>query len=119
MGVYSADRANRLRWVLAIVVALGVLAAVLAAFVLADEDHRAAGIFALVAAGLLLASSGTALKLLRDADQRAKPASVITGVVCVLAGIGLAGTWLALLLPLLGLGLLFLALVSDDPHRSA
>jgi hypothetical protein len=38
----------------------------------------------------------------------------VTGVLCLLSGIGLAGSWLAFLLPLLGLGLLFLALINDE-----
>jgi drug/metabolite transporter (DMT)-like permease len=117
MAVYSPDRVTRLRMVLAIVVAIGVLAAVLAAFILVDGDHRAAGVYAMVVAGLVLGASGTALRLLPDAGRPAKIASVTTGVVCVLAGIGLAGSWLAFLLPLLGLGLLFLALMPDEPEE--
>ena len=38
----------------------------------------------------------------------------MTGVLCLLSGLGLAGSWLAFLLPLMGLGLLFLALVPDE-----
>jgi hypothetical protein len=114
MTVYSPDRIRRLRLVLAIVVSIAVLAAVLAAFILAEGDHRAAGVFAMVVAGLLLGSSGTALRLLPEGEQPAKIATIVTAVLCVLSGIGLAGTWLAFLLPLLGLGLLFLALIPDE-----
>jgi hypothetical protein len=114
MAVYSPDRVSRLRMVLGIVVALAVLTGVFAAFVLTAGDHRAAGTFAMVVAGLLLGASGAALKLLSDAGRPAKIASVVTGVLCVLSGIGLAGSWLAFLLPLLGLGLLFLALIPDE-----
>jgi hypothetical protein len=35
-------------------------------------------------------------------------------VLCLLCGVALAGTWLAFLLPLMGLGLLFLALLPDE-----
>jgi nitrate/nitrite transporter NarK len=112
--VYSRDRVGRLRLVLAVVLAIAVLTAVLAAFILARGDHRAAGVVAMVVAGLLLGSSGTTLRLLPEGRRPAKVASVVTGVLCVLSGIGLAGTWLAFLLPLLGLGLLFLALVPDE-----
>jgi len=115
MTVYSSDRVGRLRLVLAIVVAIAVLVAVLAAFVLASGD-RTAGLVALVVAGLLLGASGAALKLLGEAGRGAKIATVATGVVCVLSGLVLVGTWLALLLPLLGLGVLFLALIPDDPE---
>jgi drug/metabolite transporter (DMT)-like permease len=114
MRVYSEDRVGRLRMVLAIVAGLGLLVAVFAAFILASGDHRAAGVTAMVVAGVLLGASGTALKLLPDAGRPAKVATLATGAVCVLSGIGLAGTWLAFLLPLLGLGLLFLALIPDE-----
>ena len=116
MPVYSEDRVGRLRLVLAVVIAIAVLAAVLAAFILVEGEHRAAGIFAMVVAGLLLGAAGTALRLLPEAGRPAKIASVVTGVLCLLSGIGLAGTWLAFLLPLVGLGLLFLALIPDDPE---
>jgi len=114
MAVYSPDRVNRLRMVLYLVVALGVLTAVLAAFILANGDHRAAGVLAMVAAGLLLGAAGSALRLLADAGRPARIATVVTAVLCLLCGVGLAGTWLAFLLPLLGLGLLFLALIPDE-----
>jgi len=113
--VYSSDRVSRLRLVLAIVVAIALLVAVLAAFILASGDDRAAGVFAMIVAGLLLGASGSALRLLGDAGRGARIATVTTGVLCVLSGLGLAGTWLAFLLPLVGLGLLFLALIPDDP----
>lgn len=116
MPVYSPDRVARLRLVLAIVVAIAVLAGVLAAFILANGDNRGAGVFAMVVAGLLLGSSGTALRLLPEAARPARIAAVTTGALCLLSGIGLAGTWLAFLLPLLGLGLLFLALLPDEPE---
>jgi len=116
MTVYSPDRVGRLRLVLAIVVAIAVLVAVFAAFILAGGDDRAAGVFAMVLAALLLGASGSALRLLGAADRSAKIATVTTGVLCVLCGLGLAGTWLAFLLPLIGLGLLFLALIPDDPE---
>jgi drug/metabolite transporter (DMT)-like permease len=115
MAVYSPDRVNRLRMVLAVVVAIGVLIAVFAAFIVVDGEHRGAGVFAMVVAGLLLGASGTALRLLPDAERPAKIASVVTGALCLVCGIGLAGTWLAFLLPLIGVGLLFLALLPDEP----
>jgi hypothetical protein len=68
----------------------------------------------MVVAGLLLGSGGSALRLLGDAGRPAKIATIVTGVLCLLSGVGLAGTWLAFLLPLLGLGLLFLALLPDE-----
>jgi len=114
MAVYSQDRVNRLRMVLWIVMAIAVLTAILAAFILANGDHRAAGVLAMVVAGMLLGAGGSALKLLGDAGRPAKIATVVTGVLCLLSGLALAGSWLAFLLPLMGLGLLFLALISDE-----
>jgi drug/metabolite transporter (DMT)-like permease len=114
MAVYSQDRVNRLRMVLGIVVAIAVLTAILAAFILANGDNRAAGVLAMVVAGLLLGAGGSAYKLLADAGRPAKIATIVTGVLCLLSGLALAGSWLALLLPLLGLGLLFLALIADE-----
>ena len=114
MAVYSPDRVNRLRMVLWIVIAIGVLTGVLAAFILANGDHRAAGVLAMVVAGMLLGAGGSALRLLADAGRPAKIATVATGGLCVLSGLALAGSWLAFLLPLLGLGLLFLALIPDE-----
>jgi hypothetical protein len=116
MAVYSSDRVARLRLVLAIVLALAVLVALLAAFVLASGDDRAGGVFALVVAGCLLGAGGSALRLLGEAGRGARIATVTTGVLCVLSGLALAGSWLAFLLPLVGLGLLFLALIPDDPE---
>jgi hypothetical protein len=69
-----------------------------------------------VVAGLLIGSGGWALMLLAEAGRGAKIATVTTGVLCVLSGLALAGSWLAFLLPLVGLGLLFLALIPDDPE---
>ena len=115
MPVYSPDRVSRLRLVLAIVVAMAVLVAVLAALILVAGDSPGAGVFALVVAGVLLGAGVWALRQLGDAGRQAKVATVVTGVLCVLSGLALAGTWMAFLLPLVGLGLLFLALIPDDP----
>lgn len=115
MAVYSVDRVNRLRMVLYIVVAIAVLLAVLAAFILADGDDRAAGTWAMVVAGVLLGSSVAAIRLLADRGRAAKVATVVAGVLAAVGGISLVGSWLAFLLPLLGVGLLFLALIPDDP----
>ena len=114
MPVYSEDRVRRLRMVLWIVVAVGAFVAVLAVLILASGDDTRAGVFAVVVAGLLLGSSGTSLRLLPDAEQPAKVATVTTGVLCMVAGL-VSGTWVAFLLLLVGLGLIFLALLPDEP----
>src|SRR3954452_18794266 len=118
MAVYSSDRVARVRLVLASVHALAGVVALLAAFVLASGDDRAAGVFALVVAGLLLGAGGSAVRLLGQARLRARISTVTTGVLCVLSGLALAGSLLAFLLPLVGLGLLFLALIPDDPEAA-
>jgi glucose uptake protein GlcU len=115
MPVYSQDRVFRLRLVLFVVVALGALTMVFATdMLLGDAD--APGVVAMVVGLLLLGSGVTAVLLLREARRPAQIATVVAGVVCVISGLVLAGSWLALLLPLIGLGLLFLALIADDPE---
>ena len=115
MRVYSEDRVRRLRMVLWIVFAIGVFVAVLAVLTFAAGGHRNAGVAAVVVAGLLLGSSGTALRLLPDAARPAKIAAVATGVLCVVSGV-VSGSWVAFLLLLVGLGLIFLALIPDVPE---
>lgn len=116
MTVYSEDRVGRLRMVLYVVVGVGVLTAVLAAPVLADADRRTAGAFGLAVGVVLVVAGLAALRLLPARERPAKVASVVTGVLSLLAGLALAGTWLAFLLPLLGVGLVFLALAPDEPE---
>jgi hypothetical protein len=113
--VYSEDRVGRLRMVLWIVFAIGVFVAVLAVLTFATGGHRSAGVAGVVVAGLLLGSSGTALRVLPDGERPAKIASVVTGVLCMVSGV-LSGSWVAFLLLLVGLGLVFLALIPDEPE---
>jgi drug/metabolite transporter (DMT)-like permease len=115
MRVYSEDRVRRLRTVLWVVFAIGVFVAILAVLTITAGGHRNAGIAAVVVAGLLLGSSGTTLRLLPEAERPAKIATVVTGVLCVVSGV-LSGSWVAFLLLLMGLGLIFLALIPDDPE---
>jgi hypothetical protein len=114
MSVYSEDRVGRLRMVLWVVVVIGALVALLAVLTVAAGEHRNAGVVGVVASGLLLGSSGTALRQLSaDAGPPAKVAVVVTGVLCLLCGV-VSGSWVAFLLLLIGLGLLFLALLPDE-----
>ena len=115
MPVYSEDRIRRLRMVLWIVLAIGVFVALLGVLTVAAGDHRNAGVVALVVAALLLGSSGAALRLLPDAERPAKVAAVVTGVLCMVPGV-LSGSWVAFLLLLIGLGVIFLALIPDEPE---
>ncbi len=118
MPAYSPDRVTRLRLVLAVVVALGAVVMLLAALILWDDPTDPGGIVASTLAVLLLASGGVTFLLLNDAERPAKVGTVVTGVLCLLSGVGLAGTWLAFMLPVVGLGLLFLALIPDDPKAT-
>jgi hypothetical protein len=70
----------------------------------------------MLVAFLLLVSGGVTIILLKNPERPGKVAAVVTGVLCLLAGLALAGSWLSLLLPLVGLGLLFLALIPDEPE---
>jgi hypothetical protein len=115
MRVYSEDRVRRLRAVLWIVAAVGALVALLAVVTIADGEHRAAGTAGVVVAGLLLGSSGISLRLLTDAARPAKIATVVTAVLAMGCGL-VSGSWMAFLLLLVGLGLLFLALLPDVPE---
>ena len=118
MPVYSEDRVHRLRMVLWVVFAIGLFVAVLAMLTFAAAGHRDAGVAAAVVAALLLGSSATALRLLPAAERPAKIAAIVTGVLCMVSGV-LSGSWVAFLLLLVGLGLVFLALLPDRPEGAS
>ena len=113
MTVYSEDRVRRLRMVLWLVAAVGVLIAIAAVLTLIAGTHRGAGLIASAVAVLLLGSSGSALRLLGVAHPRAKLAVVATAVICVLSGV-ISGSWVAFLLLVVGLGLMFLGILPDE-----
>ncbi len=115
VAVYSEDRVGRLRIVLWIVVVVGALVALLAVSTLVAGEHRGAGLLATVVAVILLGSSGTALRLLSDAERPAKIATIVTGALCMISG-AVSGSWIAFLLLVIGLVLLFLALLPDEPE---
>jgi hypothetical protein len=114
MPVYSPDRVTRLRLVLVVVCALGTLLMLLAATILFDDATDPAGIAGSTVAVLLLVSGGVTFLLLNDAERPGKIGAIVTGVLCLLSALALAGSWLAFLLPLVGLGLVFLALIPDE-----
>lgn len=113
MAVYSEDRVRRLRMVLWIVVAVGALIALAALITLAGGSHRGAGLIAAVVAATLLGSSGMALRLVGRSHPKARLAVVATAIICVLSGV-ISGSWVAFLLLLVGLGLMFLGLLPDE-----
>lgn len=113
--VFGEDRVRRLRWVVTVVLAVVGLLALLSALVLARGGDGAtlAGLIGLGCALVVGAAGGTALRLLPEAGRPAKRACVATALLTIVAGILLLGTWLAFVLPLTGVGLLFLTLVED------
>lgn len=113
--VFGDDRVRRLRWVVVVLLAVVGLLALLSVLVLARGGDGAAlaGLIGLGAAVVVGAAGATALRLLPQAGRPAKRACVATALLTIAAGVLLLGTWLAFVLPLTGVGLLFLTLVED------
>jgi peptidoglycan/LPS O-acetylase OafA/YrhL len=116
MVAFSEDRVRRLRIVLLVVAAVAVLAAADFGLGAATDGHdRGTGIFGVVV-GLVL---GTAAVFTITRLPEGKRLTVATGLLAILIGMLLLGTWSAYLLPLLGIALVFLALINDDPEPKA
>jgi drug/metabolite transporter (DMT)-like permease len=113
--VYSADRVRRLRMIVLVVAGLGGVLAVFSFGLVFSDDNRGVGVFSLAVAAVLIAVSTTAHRRLLEGDAVAKRLTVGTGVAALVGGLLLAGTWMAFVLPLVGLATLFLALVGDEP----
>lgn len=116
--VYSHDRVRRLRVVVWVALVVGVLLGGLAAWILAgvlpdDPDALTYAVMLTVATTAVLGSSATALRLLPTRTVQARRACVATGVVLVPCSFLLGP--LGFVSILLGLSLLFLALIADDP----
>ena len=115
-AVYSVDRVRRLRVVLWLTLALGVFISVLEVGALGDADvdqqltRIALGIYVVVAV-----LSAASLWLLARRDVVTRLSATCTGTFLAIVGVltiaALVG-WLSLLL---GLGLLALAVLPDDP----
>jgi hypothetical protein len=115
---YGHDRVRRIRIALGVAVGLGVASGVFAVLVAVQVDRDGAGVFAAV---LGVVSAGTILwaiiswRLLDVPDRNAKRAVILTGVLLLLFApltFGLYG--LGLMFAVLGLVLIFLALISDE-----
>lgn len=118
--VYGEDRARRLRTVLRVVLGLAVVLVALDLWAIAgvglDEDG-AVGFAVLVAvvAGVLLGWAGAALRLLPQRGRGAKVAAVGTGASLLLLALPMAVTWMGFVMVPIGLVVLLLALLPDDP----
>ncbi|MDN4174018.1 hypothetical protein QWY28_13740 [Nocardioides sp. SOB77] len=116
--VYSEDRARRLRLALYVALGVGVLVAAFAVWVLVGvlPDDGGAATYAVslvVSALLVLGSTGLALRLLPARTAPAKRACVAVGVLLLPASV-LVGQ-LGFVAIVVGLSVLFLALIADDP----
>ncbi|MEV7431720.1 MULTISPECIES: hypothetical protein [unclassified Nocardioides] len=120
--VYSQDRARRLRIALLVALGVGVAVAALAAWVLVDvlpEDGGAAtyAVSLSVAAVAVLGLTALALRSLPARGAAARRACVAVGVALLPCSV-LVGQ-LGFVTIVVGLSLLFLALIADDPDLAA
>lgn len=122
--IYTEDRVKRIRTVLWIVVGVGALLALLAAYTLvvlvpgsrADENYTPFSLVVAVVAVAVVGSSALSMRLLGGPRKQAKVALAGTGGALILSGILLSSAVIGYFLPLLGLAILFLALLTDgDP----
>lgn len=114
--VYSLDRVRRLRLVLGVDVFAGALLVMLAVFIATNDDElrRFAGVVA--GAGILVASlAAFTLRALAGRDRRAKVGAAVTGALTILVGFLFAKMILGFAMILVGIVILVLALLRDDP----
>jgi hypothetical protein len=114
--VYSQDRVRRLRLVLAVgVIAGGLLALLGVASVASDADLRRVGL-AVCAIGLVVLGLAVAtLRSLAARDARARTLATVTGAVTLVSGFFFARNILGFAMIVLGLTVLVLARLRDDP----
>jgi hypothetical protein len=118
--VYSLDRVRRLRLVLGVDVLAGVLLIVLAVFIAVNDDELRR--FAVVVAGagaVVAALSALSLRSLPGRDQRTKVVAAVTGGLTILVGFLFAKMILGFAMILVGIVILALALLRDDPDLGA
>ena len=115
--VYSADRERRLRLVLRVDAVAGALMCLLAVFVLfVDESLRTAAAVFAVAGVVVLVASGLALRAVAGRDRRAKVAASVAGALTLVIGFLFAKAILGFALIVVGLVIVVLALLRDDPE---
>lgn len=115
--IYSEDRERRLRLVLGAVVAFGVLLALLGLYAALGSggEYTRFGTALVIAAALVLTSGVVALRSLPSRGRNAKTATVVTGVLVLVVGMGLAPNFLGVVVIVLAIAVLLLALLKDDP----
>lgn len=116
--IYGAGRVRRLRIALGVAVALGMLSGMFAVLVAVQVDKDGAGFFAgvlgVVAAVTILWAFMT-WRLLDSPDRTAKRSVIITGALLILFALPTLGLYgLGLLYVVLGLMLIFLAVIADE-----
>jgi hypothetical protein len=116
--LYGPDRVRRMRIALGVAVALGVVCGIFAVLVGVAADERAEGVAAVV---LGIIAAGTILwaviswRLLDSPTRTAKRAVVLTGVLLLLFAPLTFGVFgIGLLFAVLGMALIFLAVISDE-----
>jgi hypothetical protein len=113
--VYDADRVRRLRIALAVVAGLGVVTGGIALLVATQADD--AGRYAVVLGVVAVASVLCAViswRLLGTPTDTAKRAVIITGALSVLFALATFQVAVGLLYVVLGLVLIFLAVIGDE-----
>jgi len=114
---YAPLRVRRIRIALGVAVALGVLAAVFAVAIATGSDEEGAGAYAAMLGVVAAGSVGWPLvtwRLLDAPDRTAKRAVILTGALLIVFAVLTSAFWLGLLYGVLGLTILFLALMSDE-----
>jgi hypothetical protein len=116
--LYGPDRVRRMRIALGVAVALGVVCGIFAVLVGVAADERPEGVAAVV---LGIIAAGTILwaviswRLLDSPTRTAKRAVVLTGVLLLLFAPLTFGVFgIGLLFAVLGMALIFLAVISDE-----
>jgi tetrahydromethanopterin S-methyltransferase subunit F len=115
--VYSLDRERRLRLVLRVALFAGVLLGLLTLFVLlTDRELWRDAVTAGSAGAAVLVASVVALRQLPARDRRARTAATLAGAVTLLIGFLFAATILGFAMIVIGLVVLLLARLRDDPE---
>lgn len=118
--VYSRDRVRRLRLVLNVGVVAGLLLALLAVFtVVSDESLRRFGVVVGAAGALVVGLCVASVRALNARDGRAKVIASVTGAATMLVGFLFAKTILGFAMIVLGITILLLARLRDDPDLDA
>ncbi len=116
--IYGAGRVRRIRIALGVAVALGMLSGMFAVLVAVQVEKDGAGFFAGVlgvVAGVTILWAFLTWRMLDAPDQTAKRSVIITGALLVLFALPTLGLYgLGLLYVVLGLVLIFLAVIADE-----